>query len=986
MCSCSQRVSNKCFTLCVGLLAGAVGGFAGPALGQASASVAPSSALINAIAENYEVRDLIAGAQRSSLVEPAIDANFSALHEQQRLLFNLFADINFDVELVSVERGAGANLSLRGVLHGKPFSSVQMGYFDGALFGEINPANGLIYRIEAVGPGLSRVVEIVEDEQPFCGTDGLEERGVQVDPAAQGGGLDGEIGPVDILIVYTPRAETAWGGLNQVRAQARQFVLNTNRYLQFSDCSTRVRLVGLERTNYTESGDSGNDLDRLRGQLDGFMDEIHPLRNALGADMVALIADVSDVCGIGYLYSGSDTRAFSLTDPGCGSQTFAHELGHNFGCCHNPEAAGGGGGCFDAQSFGYAFTGDSTRYWRTLMAYPPGLRIENFSNPNLRHDGQPFGTATAFNAATIDTTAADIATYRAAVAVADCNQNFIIDSLDIASGASGDSDADGVPNECEASLSGWVNRSADFTTRPSARQNHAMAFDVARGVTVLVHGDVNGSRNRETWEFNGAAWTQRSTSGPLARREHALAHDAGRQRTVLFGGNTSSGRNAETWEWNGTAWTQRSISGPSARQNHAMAYDSFRGVVVLFGGNLASGRSDETWEYSGTAWTQRTPANRPSAREGHTLVYDPVRQRTYLFGGTDADGDSNQVWAWDGNDWVRVFAVMPTSRRDHAMVFDTSRNVSVLFGGNDGGAFNGSTWTWNGTTWSLQTAAGATGRANHGMAYDSARGVAVLFGGAAASSNQETWELLNRNPTITQQPQDAFRCSGQSVTLSLSATTFQGSPLAYQWRRNGSNIPTATAASYTISAVSAASEGSYDCVVSNAFGLTFSEAAFVDVGAGPSIILQPPAQVIVNSGQPSSIQAFVEGAEPLSLQWQRNGNDVAAGPRIAGVTTQTLAINPVLRADAGQYTLRTTDACGTVSTTAARLRVVDRGDMNCDGAITFDDIAPFVTALVSEASYAAQYPNCERLNADANSDSLVNFADIDSFVVLLVGG
>ena len=59
------------------------------------------------------------------------------------------------------------------------------------------------------------------------------------------------------------------------------------------------------------------------------------------------------------------------------------------------------------------------------------------------------------------------------------------------------------------------------------------------------------------------------------------------------------------------------------------------------------------------------------------------------------------------------------------------------------------------------------------------------------------------------------------------------------------------------------------------------------------------------------------------------------------------------------------------------------GDMNCDGSIDFDDIDPFVTALISDGDYRATYPDCVFLNADINNDQSVDFNDIDPFVELL---
>jgi parallel beta-helix repeat protein/predicted outer membrane repeat protein len=61
-----------------------------------------------------------------------------------------------------------------------------------------------------------------------------------------------------------------------------------------------------------------------------------------------------------------------------------------------------------------------------------------------------------------------------------------------------------------------------------------------------------------------------------------------------------------------------------------------------------------------------------------------------------------------------------------------------------------------------------------------------------------------------------------------------------------------------------------------------------------------------------------------------------------------------------------------------------RGDANCDGVVDLDDINPFVTALVSQASYEARYPGCPWLNGDTNGDGSVDFDDINPFVKCLV--
>jgi endonuclease/exonuclease/phosphatase family metal-dependent hydrolase len=63
-----------------------------------------------------------------------------------------------------------------------------------------------------------------------------------------------------------------------------------------------------------------------------------------------------------------------------------------------------------------------------------------------------------------------------------------------------------------------------------------------------------------------------------------------------------------------------------------------------------------------------------------------------------------------------------------------------------------------------------------------------------------------------------------------------------------------------------------------------------------------------------------------------------------------------------------------------------RGDTTCDGAINFEDIDPFVVALVSIEQYQAEFPNCDWRTADIDGDGDVDFEDIDPFVECIVNG
>jgi len=286
------------------------------------------------------------------------------------------------------------------------------------------------------------------------------------DGSLSGGCPDGD--GVDVLILTTPAARTQAGGASQLNALCDLAVASSNTAYINSGLAARLRNVLRMEISYTEQDFIG-DLSKLAGQGDGAMDDVHALRTACGADLVALIRASGEYCGIAYLMPYNDPGAsetgFSVTAQSClSSQTFAHELGHNMGCCH---AAGDGGGCTNGGIFpysvGWRFAGTNGTTYRTVMAYAPGVRIDHFSNPNVSFQGaatgvEPSGsTQGAHNARTITETLAAISSYRCAVPdtlLGDCDANGKVDVQDIAQGRASDCDGNGWLDSCDLPAEG----------------------------------------------------------------------------------------------------------------------------------------------------------------------------------------------------------------------------------------------------------------------------------------------------------------------------------------------------------------------------------------------------------------------------------------------------------------------------------------------------------------------------------------------------
>jgi hypothetical protein len=187
----------------------------------------------------------------------------------------------------------------------------------------------------------------------------------------------------------------------------------------------------------------------------------------------------------------------------------------------------------------------------------------------------------------------------------------------------------------------------------------------------------------DTWEYDGANWSPVATAtAPSARSNHALAYDSARGRAVLFGGRTATSTLGDTWEFDGSRWQSvGTAQAPAARSDHALAYDTARELTVLFGGGSSAGYFADTWEYDGSNWTMvPTPAS-PSMRTGHALVYDVVRGRTVMFGGIWSAFFNEDTWEYDGSTWTRVATREAPARRVAPAAYDLQSGRMVVFAG-----------------------------------------------------------------------------------------------------------------------------------------------------------------------------------------------------------------------------------------------------------------------------------------------------------------
>ena len=92
---------------------------------------------------------------------------------------------------------------------------------------------------------------------------------------------------------------------------------------------------------------------------------------------------------------------------------------------------------------------------------------------------------------------------------------------------------------------------------PPARARHALAFDRRAGVVLLYGGSREGRQFDDLWQWDGVRWTEIKLTSPTPGKRdlHVMAYDAARGKTVLYGG-TGAKVMDDTWEWDGRQWRQ----------------------------------------------------------------------------------------------------------------------------------------------------------------------------------------------------------------------------------------------------------------------------------------------------------------------------------------------------------------------------------------------------------------------------------------------
>jgi len=333
----------------------------------------------------------------------------------------------------------------RGAIEGDGGLVTILWWPDGQMAGTVQHGRNF-YSIRPMGERLHAVVEMREDQMPpehaplmlVSGDDSLQRPGgtstlqpvtggmraptpqrlgvpgkPALPSAARGArGATAQAGAtIDVIVAYTRKSAGYYGDVKRELVDVA--VEEANESFRLSNLgNVKLRVVHAYQTDYVEEGSHFDHVWRMADKGDGYLEEVHGLREKYRADVVVLIVDDPQGCGLATRVHADADESFAVVHHECAATTYslAHEIGHIIGARHEPN--------MDKIStpfpYGHGYVNGTK--WRDIMSYKESCggcpRLPVWSSPTVLVRGEPAGTEDLNNARVIAEQAVRVASFR----------------------------------------------------------------------------------------------------------------------------------------------------------------------------------------------------------------------------------------------------------------------------------------------------------------------------------------------------------------------------------------------------------------------------------------------------------------------------------------------------------------------------------------------------------------------------------------------
>ena len=389
------------------------------------------------ISENIAVRNMFKEVDRYRQFDYNKQlANMTSKNTGDTLWLNFFDDKQYKSVIQKVAKNINGRTSITSKIVGTQFAycymvvsentisiSAQLPYEDECFFASVKSGQAYI----------SQVKKSELDKTALEGTHAMvnlpNQKYQERKNEKNGKGIDDPV-IIDLLIVYTPAA-AQWALGNSSVTDIYDLIdialQLSNTAVENSNTGITFHIVHIHLTDYVEDN-TVEDLYRITDPWDGYMDEVHELRDQYYADEILFIPAVNFTGGVAWLLQDEDgfdpdyyAVALSRVQQTSWTYTAIHEIGHNMGAHHHwAQNFQAGPGLFWFSS-GWRGVINGAKLC-SVMTYEQGTyfsdgqnhtRIPYFSSPEIIVDGVVIGDLVKEdNTLTLKRTKTAVANYR----------------------------------------------------------------------------------------------------------------------------------------------------------------------------------------------------------------------------------------------------------------------------------------------------------------------------------------------------------------------------------------------------------------------------------------------------------------------------------------------------------------------------------------------------------------------------------------------